>query len=524
VIRTRAYAVADAAVAFAALLSVCIVLYGILWLADFGLSPEASPLALLKAPGAVATLTSLSEVTVGVLGIAITVVAIIVELAANRYTPRITELFLRDPINAAAMSFFVVTTVMMIWIDMSLFGPVHPGNMAVAGAGLMTVSLLAILPYFAYVFDFLSPTRVIQRIQLTGSTSVERLARGQTDVTEARAEVVRAVEQLGDIALNSVDKKDKPLTFACLNALGDLARSSLRCKSELPDAWFDSSVLVRHDQDFIALHPDMVRSLTSRRTWAEMKILRQFQAVFSESVNRMRDVNHLIAILTRQVARFALERDDQDAVQLAIRFMNTYMRSALNGKDVRSAYNLLNEYRLLAETALRLGHHEVVLELANKMAFYGQLAFAQKLAFVLESVAYDLCTLIETASMLESSCHDDLLIVFLDVDREPEGGKAQEESLRGVRKAQIKLATHYLSRRQIQPARTIFEDMRKENPVRLESIRNELEAVVEAEYWEVSDRGINFEFLPPERREQLPAFYAWFEDEATDRSRDGHVG
>ena len=33
---------------------------------------------------------------------------------------------------------------------------------------------------------------------------------------------------------------------------------------------------------------------------------------------------------------------------------------------------------------------------------------------------------------------------FLDVDREPEGGKIQEASLFGVRKAQIKLATNYL--------------------------------------------------------------------------------
>ena len=45
------------------------------------------------------TLGSAGEVVAAVLAIAITVVAIIVELASNRYTHRITELFVREPIN-----------------------------------------------------------------------------------------------------------------------------------------------------------------------------------------------------------------------------------------------------------------------------------------------------------------------------------------------------------------------------------------------------------------------------------------
>ncbi len=40
----------------------------------------------------------------------------------------------------------------------------------------------------------------------------------------------------------------------------------------------------------------------------------------------------------------------------------------------------------------------------------------------------------------------------------------------------------------------------------------EVEAVHEAEFWEVSDRGINFEWLSPERREKLPLFYSWFDE------------
>ena len=45
----------------------------------------------------------------------------------------------------------------------------------------------------------------------------------------------------------------------------------------------------------------------------------------------------------------------------------------------------------------------------------------------------------------------------------------------------------------------------------MQSIRRELEAVKTAEFWEVSDRGINFEYLPPERRVALDTFFGWFE-------------
>ncbi len=96
------------------------------------------------------------------------------------------------------------------------------------------------------------------------------------------------------------------------------------------------------------------------------------------------------------------------------------------------------------------------------------------------------------------------------MDREPEGHKSQEASLRGVRKAQTKLATFYLVAGDERSARRIFEDMRHEAPERLRSIRSELERVEEAEYWEVSDRGINFEWLEPERRAQLETFFGWF--------------
>src|SRR5829696_2235437 len=53
-------------------------------------------------------LGSLAQVIAAVLGIAITVVSIVVQLAATRYTSRVADMFFRDRTNLAIMGFFVV--------------------------------------------------------------------------------------------------------------------------------------------------------------------------------------------------------------------------------------------------------------------------------------------------------------------------------------------------------------------------------------------------------------------------------
>jgi hypothetical protein len=494
--------------AFLALSGAAVLLYTFGWVVDFGLNWGQAPWELFVLPGAASTLTNFGEVTVGVLAVSLTVVTIIVELASNRYTPRITELFLRDPINALVLSFFVVSAVFIVWVDMSLYGMVWPSFMAGTSVVLMSLNLLMLLPYFAYVFDFLLPNRVVGRIEKSSARAIRRVARGARSVNGARHDVRIAVEQLGDVALNSVDKKDKAIAFAAIASLEEVAKEEIIQKKSLPDAWFATTDLGTEDQDFVALHPAMVRVLEARRTWLLTKILRQYQVAFGEAVNEMRDVNHLLAIHTRRLAQTAADHHDEPALEQCIRFFNTYLRASINARDVRTAYNVLNEYRVLAEHLLRLGRADVVVTLAQRAKFYGQLGFAVQIPFVLETVAYDMATLLERAWETQASCHDALLDVLLDVDREARVD-TQERSLRGVRKAQAKLATFYLGHGAEHHARRIARDMEHETHERLSAICQELESVTEQEYWEVSDRGVHFDYLPPDRRPHLRTFLGW---------------
>lgn len=485
-------------------------IYSVLWWADFGAVPGApGPWTLFGLPAAGETVGGLGEVTIAVLGIALTVVAIIVELAASRYTPRVTELFLRDAINGLVLSFFAITASLVIATSMSLYGPTYPAFMVRVVTVTMIVSMLAILPYFVYVFDFLTPRSILERIAQRAIGGL-RAAAGAGNLHRARIDVALSIEQLGEIALSSVQKKDKGIAIAALRALGEIALAATAQRGAVRSAWYDVRPIAAHDQDLVSFHPDIIERISERRTWVEMKALRQLQSVFGESIVHLQDVAHLAAIETRRLAIAAYAADQPHVVRLCLDFVHTYLRMSVNGGDVRSAYNVFNEYRLLAEELLDAGADGLVAEIGERFKSYGQLAFARKLPFLLETAAYDLCTLLEAAHARGAPCHDALLDIFLELDREPDGGENQEASLRGVRKAQIKLATHYLSRGDQDRARRIFEDMRHEPAHRLASIRAELEEIVDPEFWEVSDRGSNFDWLPPERRALLPTFFGWF--------------
>ena len=116
-------------------------------------------------------------------------------------------------------------------------------------------------------------------------------------------------------------------------------------------------------------------------------------------------------------------------------------------------------------------HREVLEEVAGHFKYYAQLAHNLGLGFVTETAAYDLCALCEAASELFAPCHDRLLRVFLEIDKEAET-TAEEKALRGVRKAQAKLASFYLLRGHAPHARAIYQDMAQESPERLRSIRD----------------------------------------------------
>lgn len=451
-------------------------------------------------------LGNLAQTVAAVVGIVITVVAIVVQLAATRYTPRVTEMFFKEKTNFVVLGFFVVSCVSAIWISLAVGEGFLPKVSVTVSVVCVTLSLLLMVPYFAWVFDFLEPEKVIARIQ---EQSLARARAPGDNVESSQLAVLSGVEQLADIAVAAVGSQDKIISARAVDALRALLVDYTAAKRELPREWFRPGETTRSRPDFVAMHPEAFEDLVRDGLWLEWVVLRQWQGIYNESLKDNPDMNYLLAINTRYLGEAALAHGALPVVALVVKFFNTFLRATLNASQVRTAYNIMNQYRQLVEAMVLHEEHELVGEVAGYFRYYGQVAHGRGLGFVTETIAYDLAALCELAHRERSEAHEVLLSSLLELDKEAES-EAQEAALRGVRKAQLRLATYYLLVGDEGSARRIHADMAQERPERLASIRDELRAVVSKDFWEVIDRGANFDYMSDERKRRLDDFFAWF--------------
>ncbi len=452
-------------------------------------------------------ISQLAPVTIAMFGIVVTVVAIIVQLAAGRYTG-VVRMFVRDRVNAMTLSYYVVLGVFGIWLSVGLQGDFVPRVALFVGLAGASLGLLLMLPYFGYVFWFLEPTNLVTRISASASQTIRSAAASASEVTlhSLQRETLDAMAELADIASNSISGKDKIIASRAVDAFRDLIVDYQAIKSGLPEAWFRIGAEIRGNPDFVAMDPESLTDLESRRTWLEWQALRQLLGIYNEALSTMPDIDYLIAIDSRYMGEAAAEHDDDLLVDLILCYFNSYLRSTLNARSVRTAYNVLNQYRLMVEGLLRRGKGRHALDGARYMSYYGHVGYDLNLPFVTETVAYDLSALCQAAHSLGCEQEDGILAHFLELDR-PLRAKQQERALMGVRKAQIKLAAYYLSVGEVQRATAIAADMKDEPPERVATLRHELERTTSKDFWEITDRGRNFEYMPPPQRACLAQYF-----------------
>ena len=225
-----------------------------------------------------------------------------------------------------------------------------------------------------------------------------------------------------------------------------------------------------------------------------------------QSAGVARDVANLIGINTGQMAR-DLGAANPELLALCVKSFNSFLRTTINARDVRTAYYLMDRYREVAEHLLDQGQGEKAFEIAGFFSEYGQLGHLNGISFLIDAAAYDVVRLIEHALECGSDQVDPLLEVLLDLDEEIREEK-QEDSLLGVRRSQIQLATLFLERGEQARVARIVADLKGERSSRLLRLRQQLESEERPQYWELIDRGTNFRYLPPERRRYLEPLYA----------------
>jgi hypothetical protein len=460
-------------------------------------------------------LSGLAGMTAAVLGIVITVVSLLVQLTADRYTG-VAQMFLRDRRNVVVMAYYVVTCVVGVALSLSLHNEFVPRAAVFSMMCACAFGLIMMLPYFAYVFRFLEPVNLVARIEREAAADVASAAttREPDAILDGQVPALAALEELTDITSNSISGKDKIIASRAVDAIRDFVVGYLAVKGRADPRWFQIGEQIRDNPDFVAMDPESLRELEADRTWLEWKALRQYLGIYAEAQGEMPDINYLIAIDTRYVGEAALARGDRAVVELAFRFMNSYLRAALNARAVRTAYNVMNQYRLMVESMIKGGADDVALEGVRHMIYYGRTSYDMQLGFVTETVAYDVSALCEFAHTNRAGLDDQMLAMFLELDQ-PLRLKRQESGLQGIRKAQIKLACYYLAAGIEDRAARVAADMVGEDRERLRSIRDQLTRVESKQYWEIIDRGRNFDYMPPRQKAQMARFFEVLEASAT---------
>lgn len=511
--------------------------------------------------------TTLAQVLSGVLGFTLSVVAIVVQLSADRFTPKVTELFLREKVNFYLFFFLILANVVSLWSSAALgfyvrvgVAEQHPPGLLV-GLNLLlgTASFLMLIPYFRFVFHFLQPASIIHRIEqqvrqailgslasrsrrsrqrcgalsrrlgstsssdrvsgtesfrVSGTESLQRRFSWQQPsapepCVTAHQRCLSALDEIKSIATSALRQQEGSILLEALDSLKSLWVFYAAHKAQLPPAWFLLTPALRRDPDFASVDKGLLSQIEAEGSWLELKILRQYQALFAEGLNGMRQASTLVAIHSRELGIRALEAQQLTVAGWVIKFFNTYLRAVINARDIRSGYNLLKQYRLLAEAALQHRQSALVLQIVGYFRYYSLIAYKAGLFFLSETFGFDLGMLAQSSCALGSETTEAIVQALLRLDQDPES-EQQETTLRGIRKTQVRLAAYFLSRGREDWARLIYQDMQHEPLARLQSIHQELLSTA-AEFWEFTDRGENFYYLEPALWPYAEQFFSWFQ-------------
>jgi hypothetical protein len=417
--------------------------------------------------------------------------ALAVPLTANMYSVKFLDFFVRDPVNAGVLGLVAFAGLQNAAAAYMMRGGSVPTIALQVAFVLLVLCYAALLPYIYYVFRFLHPNTLLVRLEQQVEEALAYACRRPARVADARARVAEALDHIGNVAIRSVDRSDRSTAIECVATLERLARTYWSHKGRLPEAWFDAE-----PQLFLSFSSDAVEEFRATRSWVEMKLLSQLRLIMGVSVPRFHDIGSRAAKALRRLGLEPHATDDPVLRETITEFFNTFVRMSLVAKDARSAFTVLGQYRRLAE-GLNARFPALAVEIAFYFAYYGKVARATGLLFVVEAVAHDLSRLVRHAWEHDVPNRQDLLARFLDFDED-----ARPPSI-GVKKAHAILASYFLQAGQEQPARLIRERLSGLSAEVVETLREELLFVRREKYWEVNERRMNMDYVGPEQREIL---------------------
>jgi len=420
-----------------------------------------------------------------------TTVSIAVPLTANMYSLKFLEFFLKDRVNSGMLllaATVALNTILVQYATKEDFVPMTALNVHFA---LLSLAFILLFPYLYYLFRFLHPNTLLERLASECTQHLDLVRRRRNALPEHRRHVSESFEHIANIAVRSIDRLDRNTAIESVHVLEDLAGRYRAHKPRLPVEWFEAE-----KELFLSFSSAAVDEANARRSWVEMKILSQLRQMLGSALTRMHDVTSAVAKALRRFGLADGVRSDPRLRELTVEYFNTFIRRALNARDVRSVFILFDQYRILAEELL-VDDPELVLEIAYYFSYYGQIARDMELTFVVDAAAHDLGALVRHAWEAQSPIAERLLEAFLRYDG--------AGSL-GVAKAQAILGSYFVMTEREAAAAQVRQRLRLLESSRRERLTAELMAVRREKYWEVNERRMNMEYVPDEQRARLREF------------------
>jgi hypothetical protein len=418
----------------------------------------------------------------------LTFIALAIPITANFYTPKLIEIFVRDPVNLfvlcsaallAGHALFAVSISFDAWTGQLPF---------YIAVGAAVFGWVLLLPYYFYVLSFVDPLTIIKRVHLRLKLELEDAARGRHPVAKSQQRVNQRIVNLGSVLLRAVDRADRDVVFDSIKAhMLELER--LRAvKPRLPDAFFrvDNRILIGASAEAIEI-------LSRGRIWMEHRIATHMLLAFKIVLGKMPDGVSAMAAAVMDEADAEARDANPEVFRLLVRLLNSFVRESIKRKDNANAYIVVFNYRTLIRRLLDDAPTEVP-TLIRHFAYYGRFARKQGLPFIHELIGYELASLAETAYDKRAEVAPDLLEALIALEG--------VETSAGSVKSRALLAA-YFAERGMPELEAVERSLRAVPREALQEALSEIMGATEPVFWEMTDRGTDLDYVEPARREQV---------------------
>ena len=489
-----------------------VILFGVLDAARSTKYPNVGRLLVPDANGASWTLSLLGTAEGSAIAIVIVVVVLGVQLTADRYSPRIIDIFVRDRFNGAVLALFLGSIVFTILVSSEVKADYVPLFAVYAAIALAVIDFSFLLPYVRHMFNVMRADSIITSIESRAARTLRRAAAGPAR-PRYRHDIRDALAQITDIALGSIQEGDTAVCLTAIESLRELmVRDYVPIKSRLEPAWFsvDSVDLPGGSEQIIA-------QVDRTRTWVEHTVLSDLLDLIGETPAFRKEVIHAIARATRALGEAAIAVDDSDLEDLVIRFFNTYLRAAMNQRAAPFAYAIFNEYRAFAVRS-RASRPDLLLRVAEHLLGYGRSFDAAGMPFIIGTAGEDVATMIQTVAP-EDFDRALLLTELTARNLRQMVAIAQPIALNGMLKAVIKLSLWSMAAGLDLLTAVLVEAIQAVPASLTEDALQRMELTREGVFYEVSDRVVAFDWVDPDLRELIPALRLELSGSALKRSR-----